>query len=1011
MKPSNFAKAFVLLLLLTATHAFGQSSVVGVVTDAVTKDALPGADVYIPGTSLGSATSLDGYYQIKRIPPGDYTLRVSYLGYQTKDVPVSVVAGSKITVDVALSAETIQGETVTVTAQAEGQLAAINQQLSSDKIANIVSEQKIQELPDFNAAAALSRLPGISTQKSSGEDNKVVIRGLAPKYNSIEIEGVKLSATGSSSIGLTSDVYVATGGVQNDRSVDLTMVSPYMIRTIAVYKSLTPDMNANSIGGTVNMELREAPSGFHMNFRGQQGYTAKSNTYGNYRITGSASNRIFSDKLGLYALVNAESYDRDADNLNANYDEASTIKDSLTGFRPVKVLNVTFNRHIETRDRFTGNLIMDYDIPNGSLKFVNVYTRLNSDYIEHRQTIDYNAGRLNWRLQQGENITDQRLHSLKLDYDLGSLTADLSVSYTAASNVLKDSPVLNFNQVAGVKIEDRDNVVPQNLGYLHQYAGNDEVVLRSGNLFSNDYQEDKLTYKADFELPFNLGSAVSGFFKFGGQLDRQSNSTDQETPYLGFDGDVSGDTTAIANNMMRTLQRQFGIAANSRGEFAGTTFLNSNTGLFDPFLSDRYGDIFYAADPTLLTRILRTIVGNPAFDASDVQLSNGRSGGWYDGLYQQLVNDYNFDEDYYAAYAMTNFSWSDFTVIGGARYEKVRSNYFAYNAIDQRNVQIQKMYDTTSVNETEFLLPMGQIKYTPLSWLDVRYAYTQTLSRPDYQLLSPKFTVEQGGNVRSGNANLRPAKSFNHDLSFAFHSNKLGLFTISGFHKTIEDFAFTPRDGYFLQAAADAGIDSLANYQVIENGMVVLQPPSQRVTVFRPQNNPFDATVKGVEFDFQHNFWYMPAPFDDIVLSINYTRIMSKSRYPYYDTRSEGRPPMPVLIDSSFVGRLIDQPNHVLNASVGYDYKGFSIRLSFVFQDNSARANGGRFPENDSFTDNYFRMDLSASQVLPYFNSQLFMDVSNLNDQNTSWVQRSTRGYQGIENYGLTANVGLRVRY
>jgi len=1013
MKLSMLTKFFICLMLMIGTQAFGQSAIVGVITDSLTSEPLPGANVYIPGTSFGSSTDLNGAFRINRVPPGTYNVEVSYLGYQTKELPVRVTIDSRVSLDVSLAPETIQGEVVEVTAQAEGQLSAINQQLASDKIANIVSEQRIQELPDFNAAAALSRLPGISTTKSSGEDNKVVVRGLAPKYNSIEIEGVQLSATGSSNIGLTSDTFVNTDGVQNDRSVDLTMVSPYMIRTIAVYKSLTPDMNANSIGGTVNMELREAPSGLHTNVLFQQGYTAKSSTYGNYRVVASASNRFFGDRLGIYGLINAESYDRDADNLSANYDEASSVIDSVTGFRPVKVIDVNFNRHFETRDRYGANLIMDYDLPDGSLKFVNMFARLNSDYTEHRQNINYNNGRLLWRLQLGENTIDQRLHSLKLDYDLGFLTVDLSASYTASSNVLDDSPVINFNQVQGVLIQDRDNIVPQNLNFLVDYGGDENVVLRSGNLFSNDYQEDKLTYKADFELPFSIGDAASGFFKFGGQLQNQSNTTDQEAPYLAFDGNATSDEDNIADNMMRAIQAEYGISVNNTGEFIGPSFLNPSDDVFDPFLGNDYGDILYASNPGLLTDLMNYIVGNPEFDASNEAISNGRSGGWYDGPYQQLANDYEFDENYYAAYAMTNFKFLDFTVIGGARYEKVKSDYFAYNARDIRNVQQQQMYDTTSVNENEFVLPMGQIKYSPFNWMDVRYAYTQTLSRPDYQQLSPKFTITQNNTIYAGNPDLKPAQAYNHDVSVTFHANKLGLLSVGAFYKTVENFVYGAN--YRLDAAQNAGIDSLPRYQVIRNGMAVVNPVRNDATVNRPLNNPNDATVKGLEFDFQHTLWYAPGLLNNFVFGVNYARIFSETRYPFYDVavipQPRPNPPLIALIDSSSTGRLIDQPNHVLNAFLGYDYKGFSARLSMVYTDNSARNNGGRYPENDSFTKEYFRLDFSARQILPYFNSELFLDVSNLNDENTSWVQRSTGGFQGIQNYGLTANLGIRIKY
>ncbi|MCG3120063.1 MAG: hypothetical protein ALAOOOJD_02657 [bacterium] len=1013
-------KVLLVLLALLAASSFLQAAASGKVSGYVydqDKEPLPGASVFLEGTKLGAATDLNGRFVIPIVPVGRYKLVVRYIGYQSKKVDVVVEADQEVKQVITLESEVVEGEVIVVTAQAEGQLGAINQQLASDKIANIVSEQRIQELPDFNAAQALSRLPGISTTQSSGEDNKVVIRGLSPKYNSIEVEGVKLSATGSSQIGLSSNPEIAAQDVSNDRSVDLTMVSPYMIRTIAVYKSLTPDMNANSIGGTVNMELREAPSGLHTDLLFQGGYTDKSNTYGNYRTVASGSRRFFNDKLGVYGLVNAESYDRDADNLSADYGIASSIIDLGTGFRPTQVNTVTFNRHLETRKRYGGNLILDYNLPHGSLKFVNMLTRLNSDFTDHRQNIRYDSGRMEWQLRKGENVTDQQLHSLKLDYDLGFLTADLSASYTASSNVLDNSPRINFNQTdalqAGVL---RDNQTPEELTYLlANFKGVNEVVLRSGDLLSNDYQEDKYTYRADFQLPLNIGIAASGFLKFGGQFNKQSNSTDQETPYLNFNGSATGTGTDIQSNLMRGVYSTFGISTNSRGDLTGPAFVNSDQSLFNSFLDNRFGNIFYTSNPDLLVNILNYIIGNPAFDASNRDFSSGAQGGWYDGPYQRLTNDYKYNEDYYAAYGMANFSFLDFTLIGGARYEKVKTKYFAYNARDQRNAQTQVMYDTTDFKENDFLLPMGQIKYSPFTWMDIRYAYTQTLARPDYQSISPKFTITQGNQIYTGNPELKPAKAFNHDLNFTFFSNKLGLLTIGGFYKTIDDFVYTAN--YQLDAADLAGLDTLSHYQIVRGGALVVTPTltngRSNASVFRPLNNPYDATVKGLELDFQHHLRYAPGFLKNVILGINYARIKSATRYPFFKTRviPGTRPPQFALVDSSSSGRLLDQPNHILNSYLGYDYKGFSSRVSLVFQDNSARGNGGEFPENDSFTKEYFRMDFSARQKLPYYNSELFLDVSNLNDRNTSWIQRSIEGFRGIDNYGLTANLGLRVRY
>lgn len=1022
--PLFFVKIFIVLTIFSLSQSLFATTFKGKVLDKDTFNGLPAANIVIEGTSFGVASDLDGNF-VMNLPAGMYTVVVTFIGYEILKEDLMVPPTGTVEANYELSPVAVQGKTVVVTAQAQGQMEAINQQINSDRIENVVSETKIQELPDFNAAASLARLPGVSTTQSSGEANKVVIRGLSPKYNSIEIEGVKLSSTGSSQMGLTSNPDIYAPGVSNDRSVDLTMVSPYMIRMISVYKSLTPDMNANSIGGTVNMELREAPEEPHYTFMWQQGYTAKSNTLDNFRAVASGSKRFFDNKLGIYGLVNLESYDRNSDNMDASYGiSAEEIEiDPETGYRPVKVNNVTFNRHVETRKRYGVNLILDYTLPRGSIKFVNMLARINSDYAEYKQKIDYNGGRMEWQVRDGENIIDQQMHSLKLDYDLSFMTADFSASYTSSNNVTDKLPIIKFNQTDALQSGvPRDNQVPEDLTYLlTEYKGSDDVILRSGNLFSNDYKETKYTYKADFEIPFNLGTKASGFFKFGGQLYNQTNTTDQELPYLGFNGSATGDGVDIQAQMMRAVYNEFGITANNKGELTGTAFLNQNDDLFDPFLDDKYGDIYFVPNPDMLVDMVNYIIGNPDFDASNEQVSSGAQGGWYDGPYQALTNDYEYNEDYSAAYAMSKINFWDFMIIGGVRYEKVESEYFAYNARDMRNAQAQIMYDTTSVTQNDFLLPMVQGKYSPFDWMDIRYSYTHTLARPSYHQLSPKFTITQGNSIYTGNPALKPALAFNHDLNFTFHSNTLGLVTVGGFYKTIQDFVYTAN--YQLDLAESAGIDSLPRYQIVRNGQSIVTPTINPTTgtsnakVYRPFNNPFDATVKGLEFDFQHSFWYLPKPFSDMVFGINYARIWSETKYPFYDVDSyiegEGRQAKKVffLVDSSSTGRLLDQPDHILNAYIGYDLKGFSSRLSFLYQDNSARNNGGRYPENDSYTTEYFRIDFSARQKLPYYNSELFLDISNLNSANTEWVQKSTGGFRGIQNYGLTANLGIRVRY
>jgi hypothetical protein len=162
--------------------------------------------------------------------------------------------------------------------------------------------------------------------------------------------------------------------------------------------------------------------------------------------------------------------------------------------------------------------------------------------------------------------------------------------------------------------------------------------------------------------------------------------------------------------------------------------------------------------------------------------------------------------------------------------------------------------------------------------------------------------------------------------------------------------------------------------------------------------------------DFQTRLWYLPEPLNGIVFGVNYTHIASAATYPWRNDTTVVVPPRSVKVitlDRTRSGRLINQPNDVLNAYLGYDFKGFSGRLSFLFQGNSV-SYIGPFAEQDGFTEDYVRVDASVRQMLPWAGLQVFLDVSNLNNRMNEAVQASIRGFSSEQFYGLTANLGLR---
>ena len=994
-----FVKILTILLFVTQ-FAFGQGTgaLRGKVFDKTTNEKLPGANVIVDGTSIGTATDLDGNFYIRNIPIGEQKIVISYIGYDPQTMVINFQANKTVEQDFKLSAIALEGEEVVVTAQALGQLQAINQQLASDKISNVVSEARIQELPDFNAAQTISRLPGVSTLESSGEANKIVIRGLAPKYNQITVSGISLASTGSTQIGVSSQGGTA-GQLSNDRSVDLSMMSSYMIKTVSVYKSLTPDMNANAIGGVVNMELREAPSEFHTDLLFQGGYTAKSKTYTNYRFVGSVSQRFFDDALGVYLMGNMESYDRNADNMDAGY----LITSSDAGgelYRPVRVSSVTLNRHIEERKRYSANAIFDYRVPSGSIKLVNMFSRLNSNTQEYRTIYNYVNNDLTFRYREGENDVDVALNSLEYAGDFDFVTVDLKFANSYSRNNLPEAPQSEFYQTRGVN-SSTENTVPQDLTYLISYGGPTVNYLNTLTLFSSDYKENGQTYRGDFKFPFNVGSAFAGYFKVGAQYDYTLHKNAQNTPYVTVGG-TNTIQSAITNGL---LERYPGLIYNSGvGRFPATSFTTTDTEIYDePFLDDKFGSLLWANNSSLLTDMIYYVAGEPAFSSYNATATE--PGGWFDGYFQTLPNKYKYDERYYAGYMMSELNYSDLMIVGGARYEKVKGFYEAYNLRDGRDIASQTYYVVNANPENEFWLPMVQAKYNVTDWLDVRAGYTQTLARPDYNQLSPHFTISySSGSVWATNPDLKPAQAYNHDLIFTLHSNELGLFSVGGFYKEIKNFTYSTQ--YPLYATAPEGIKTIYDYDIGGTN------PTPGTMLYTYINTPYTAYVRGIEFDLQTRLWYLPAPLNGILLGVNYAHMSSNATYPWRNARTTFIPPrttVTAVFDSTRAGRLINQPNDILNAYFGYEIGGFSARLSFLFQGNAV-SYVGNFTEQDGFTRDYFRIDASVRQVLPWFGMELYLDVTNINSETNTSAQQSIGGFTNEQNYGLTGNLGLRYR-
>jgi len=949
----------------------------GRVVDSNTGDPLLGANVIIEELAgIGGASDLKGFYRIDYVPAGEYTLKVTYIGYQTAKQKLIIRADETITQNFNLIyGGALLGEEVVVTAQAKGQMSAINQQLASNTITSIVDQSRIQELPDVNAAESIGRLPGISIQRYGGEATKVEIRGLSPKYNMITVNGVRVPATGG-----------------DDRSVDLSLISSNMLGGIEVKKAVTPDMDADALGGTVDLKVKEAPENLQLDFASQGGYNQLQNYTGNYKLSGTVSNRFSDNRLGILANFNLDDYDRSADKLSANYGERT----NLQGETYISMEKLYLRENILKRGRTGASILLDYRLPNGKITANSFYNQLGWDGTNRINIMSLTApgesNRHYYEFEERGGSTSIFTGALGVEQNFGWIRYDASLARTASRTRCPDEKTWRFTQEAGAFTQTE---FPQNtdLEEIPAFATNDtfKTFLSEVWLWDTEREENESSIQFNFQMPFNVGNMVNGYLKTGGKFRWLERLNDEENS--GRHGIQYGDG---GNEMLTALDGanpdwQVQELVDEHGHLPISIFLDNYSRA--NFLDGDY-PLGFTVKQAMLERVTQVL--------SD-------SGKILRYSINSLGNDYHGRENYQAGYLMAEFNLGRYlTILPGIRYENEYSKYYGqrFKEISPNNVQGPPAdLDTlTNIRRHEFWLPAIHLTIKPTSWLKIRLARTATLTRPDYIQYAPITRINSYQSyMRAANALLKPAESTNYDASVSVYQNHIGLFTISGFYKEIENLIFQTRYEFKTGVPVPVGCNIPEDW--------LKASPQADIYI----NNPYPAYYRGVELDWQTHFWYLPSLLKGIILNVNYTHINSEMKKTLYITKQDSliRPRPPVwsykIVDSTRTARMPDQPAHILNLTIGCDYKGFSMRLSYLYQTDKVTYID-RNTILDQFTGDYARWDLSLQQKLSK-KFQLFANFNNLNS-------RPDRSFRGealvnptyIEYYGFTMDFGIRYK-
>lgn len=842
MKKLLLCLGFILMPVLVSAQISGR------VLDADQGFGLPGANIYIVELQRGTVTDVDGDFRMTRVGDGTYTLQVTYIGYQDFETTLTVENGASEFQRIQLEDGVLINEEVVVLGdRLRGQARALNQQQNNVNITNIVAADQIGRFPDANVGDAMKRIPGITIQVDQGEARFGLIRGTAPRLNSITVNGERVPSAEA-----------------ENREVQLDLIPADMIQAIEVSKALTPDMDGDAIGGSVNLVTRGAPPGTRISATLGSGYNFLRNEP---MWIGSAvvGNRFLDDKLGVILSGSYNDHRLGSHNIEAEWD----IDDDGNAFVD------EFDHRLYTIQRIRRSVSANLDYKfndNHTLFLRSIYNHRDDWENRFRQRFarfdiqDDGTATARVRRQTKAGLDNDRIRNTRLE-DQRTATIDLSgehliarrveldwsVGYARASEERPHERYIRFQSSDTPVTYDFSNPRKPDINVLSPDFGLDNFGF---NEITEEFQwtrDTDINSRFNVLIPLNDGGLQSSI-KFGGKLKFKNKLRDNEE--FEFEPLTGGfETLAAVPNSDRTVSDY--LAGDYRfGNFANTGFLGSLD------------------------------LDNPAlFEKVD------------------LVEDYlpgNFDanERVTAGYVMLNQNLTDrLFLLAGLRMESTYVDYEGFELIldeegDLDSSQIQRISDDDSYLN---VMPSVHLRYELGNSSILRAAWTNSIARPNYFDLVPYREVNLEDNeLAEGNSDLNPTRSMNFDLMYERYFRNVGLLSAGVFYKDIEDFIYLFQTRDFQDPLSGRTFDRY----------------------FQPQNGE-GGQLFGFEIAVQRQLDFLPGILRNFGAYANYTLTQSDVdlvRTEDGDVREN--------ID------LPGTAEHTLNASLSYETSKFNARLS-----------------------------------------------------------------------------------
>lgn len=830
-------KTLFLIILLSSGIISAQTkgSISGRVIDASNNEILIGANIIVVGTTTGTSSDLDGYYSIKGLEPGTYSIKFSFISYQTTTVEnVKVEAGKDTRLNVQLKPTSTEINEVVVTAEAlkstEG--AILNIQKNSMNIVDGLSAELISKNNSSDGTDVLKRMTGVTIS----EGKYAFVRGVGDRYNNTMLNGANLPSTDPEKKSFSYDLFPAS-----------------LIENVLTSKTFIPSKPADFTGGLVEINTIEFPSKFIFDISTSSSYNTRTTlknipTYnGGSRdflgyddgtrqlpsvIPSKKLDRNFSPaELQSYGLSFKNNWQTSSSkapvngSFKINLGNQLAIGNDVLGY----IASLTYSSGYELREleqasyTFEGpryqynNLISSYNVMWGAL--VNLSYKFDRDHKLSLKNI-YN------QTADDETSVYEGYHRYSDQYR--KTTALRFISRSLQSSQLIGSH--NFRIMNGLQIE-------WNINYAN--SKRDEPDARR---FIYTRSMDDPTE------PMRLLLDQSLFTRYFGNLDDDNYGTSWDFTLKPFE-----------NPNLPTLKFGYTLDAKDR---------NFNARIFG-FRNIPGGN--FLEEDIILQQSIDQIFAPQNINPTFIEITE----------ITQPTDSYSADQKINAAYVMMDFQPLDnIKVVTGIRYEN-SSQKLTSKSRTGEPIGVNAKYND--------IFPSLNITYQPSETINLRFAASRTLARPEFRELAP-FTYFDfiTNELVMGNTELKRSLISNYDLRFEIYPAPRELFSVSLFYKKFQD----PIEQVLRSSSS---FDPIRTY---ENGK--------------------DARNYGVEFELRKSLGFLNSNFENFSVVGNLSLIDSKIELEDKGFQLSKRP-------------LQGQADFILNLGLYYDSfeSGFSAALVY----------------------------------------------------------------------------------